>query len=176
MRSANRRMNGVRLTNGMSAYNGFTANERLRKLQAMYRLFPRKSHPYYHGACHLCGDPDSPVVPHDEDYSLPYVWQAPAVRALCNWCHRRIHARFTHANAWEAYLRHESRGGYGSDLGSPDIRRQIMAVVRAISNGEAIALDVLRDVSPRDCWWERLSLHRHESVPNDRPQRERTQS
>jgi len=152
----------------MSTYNGFTGTDRLRKLQAMHRLFPRKSHPYYHGACHLCGDPNSTVAPHDEDYSLPYVWEAPAVRALCNWCHRRIHGRFTHSNAWKAYLRHVSRGGYGSDLKRLEIRREITAVGRAISNGTPIVLDVLRNMPTRDCWWERLSLHRHESVAYDK--------
>ena len=149
----------------MSAYNGFTATERLRKLQAMHRLFPRKSHPYYHGACHLCGDPDSPVAPHDEDYAWPYVWEAPAVRALCNWCHSRIHGRFAHPISWESYLRHISRGGYGSDLRQPEMRREIRALVRAISNDKPIVLEVIRHVPPRDSWWERLSLHRRESVP-----------
>lgn len=144
--------------NGLGSYNGFTGDERIRKLQEMHRLFPGKSHPYYRGECHLCGDPRSPVAPHDEDYSEPYLWTAPAVRALCGWCHRRIHQRFTHPYAWKAYIRHVRRGGYGSDLNRVEVAREVATLTKAISNGEVVALPSLRESSPQDRWWERLAM------------------
>ena len=62
----------------MNYYNGYTPKERDRKLQASHKIFPDHSHPYYKGACDMCGDPHSPVEPHSEDYSEPYLWERPA--------------------------------------------------------------------------------------------------
>jgi len=47
-------------------------------------------------------------------------------------------------------------------LRQPEMHREIRALVRAISNDKPIVLEVIRHVPPRDSWWERLSLHRHE--------------
>jgi hypothetical protein len=65
----------------MDYYNGYTPSERSRKLSRLHNWFPNRSHPYYSGACHMCGDPSSPVAPHGEDYSEPYLWERPAVYA-----------------------------------------------------------------------------------------------
>lgn len=148
----------------MEYYNGYTPQERDRKLRAMHKVFPRRSHPYYQGACDMCGDPDSPVAPHTEDYSEPYLWERPAEYALCNACHGRLHKRFnseTRPNAqfsWAAYKNHVARGGYGCDLKSPPVARQIRKLAAALQSDEGFALEPLRHrASSRNSWWESLT-------------------
>src|SRR5437016_2312493 len=100
----------------MDFYNGYTPQEREKKLRAMHKVFPGRSHPYYSGPCDMCGDVNAKVAPHTEDYSEPYRWERPAEFALCATCHGRLHKRFKNPLAWEAYKRHVKRGGWGSDL------------------------------------------------------------
>jgi hypothetical protein len=143
----------------MDYYNGYTSQERNRKLRASYKIFPNRSHPYYKGPCHMCGDPDSPVEPHSEDYSEPYLWERPAEYALCKTCHGRLHKRFKAPHAWEAYKVHVHRGGYGSDLKSPPVARQILNLAKSLqSSGSAFPLPPLRQPSSAEAWWDFLSI------------------
>lgn len=145
----------------MDYYNGYTPQERNRKLRASYKVFPGRSHPYYQGPCHMCGDPSSPVEPHSEDYAEPYRWERPAEYALCKTCHGRLHKRFKSPFAWEAYKLHMRRGGYGSDLKSPPIARQVSQLAKALQRGVPFALAPLRQPrqpSASDAWWESLTI------------------
>ena len=145
----------------MDYYNGYTPQERNRKLRASYKIFPDQSHPYYKGACHMCGDPDSPVEPHSEDYSEPYLWERPAEYAVCKTCHGRLHKRFKSPHAWEAYKLHLRRGGYGSDLKSPPLARQISNLAKSLQSGSSSVLPQLplpRKPSSAIAWWEALSV------------------
>lgn len=144
----------------MDYYNGYSPQERNRKLRASYKVFPKHSHPFYSGACQLCGDPAGKVEPHSEDYSEPYFWDNPAEYALCKTCHSRLHKRFKSPQAWQAYLAHVRRGGYGSDLKtSPKIAREISKLAKAIQAGAPFPLPPLRPRSlTGDEWWEKLTL------------------
>jgi hypothetical protein len=142
----------------MNHYNGYTPEERNRKLRAMHERFPNRSHPYYAGPCHMCGDPNCPVAPHSEDYSEPYLWEKPAVYALCKTCHGRLHKRFASPEAWEAYKRHLRRGGYGSDLKRPVITREVSRLAKMLPVGNGFGLSPLRERQDAATpWWEILS-------------------
>lgn len=141
----------------MNCYNGYTPQERNRKQRWFHKLFPNGSHPYCKGPCHMCGDPNSPVAPHSEDYSEPYLWYQPAEYAVCHRCHQRLHNRFGAPCDWEAYKRHLRRGGYGADLRTPFIRRQVTQLAKALEAGGAFDLESLRPSPPPDIWWESLT-------------------
>jgi len=143
----------------MDYYNGYSPQERVRKLNALHKLYPGRSHPYYKGSCHMCGDPSSPVAPHGEDYSQPYHWERPAVYALCNTCHGRLHKRLKSPHAWEAYKLHLRRGGYGSDLKSPPVSRQISKLAKAQISGTPLLLEPLRPPPSPESWWEELTTN-----------------
>ena len=138
-------------------YNGYSPGERVAKLQAMHKKWPGRTHPYYRGRCHMCGDPTSPVSPHDEDYGLPYRWQRPAMYALCRQCHQRLHRRFKSPMAWEAYKRHLARGGYGSDLQNGSVARQLASCAAALTHGDVFPLAAMRRRAVLRCWWDQLS-------------------
>jgi hypothetical protein len=144
----------------MDFYNGYSPQERNRKLRALHKAFPKRSHPYYKGPCHMCSDPESPVAPHGEDYSEPYCWDRPAVYALCATCHGRLHKRFKSPFSWEAYKRHLRRGGYGSDLRKPPVARQVAKLAKSLEAGVPFELlNPLDQRSPpeRSSWWESLN-------------------
>ena len=105
----------------------------------------------------MCGDPNSPVAPHSEDYSEPFLWEQPAEYALCGACHGRIHKRFKSPFAWEAYKHHLRRGGYGSDLRTPPVARQVSKLAKALEAGAGFSLEPLRPSPPADIWWESLT-------------------
>ncbi len=140
----------------MDFYNGYTPQERAKKLRAMYKQFPGRSHPYFQGPCDMCGDPNSPVAPHTEDYSEPYLWESPAEYAVCNTCHSRIHKRFGSPFAWEAYEMHVRRGGYGADLKSSSLAQQVRKLAQELKCGRSLELEKLRESSSPDAWWEKL--------------------
>jgi hypothetical protein len=142
----------------MDYYNGYTPSERSRKLSRLHNWFPNRSHPYYSGACHMCGDPSSPVAPHGEDYSEPYLWERPAVYAVCSTCHGRLHKRFKSPHAWEAYKRHLRRGGYGSDLKAPPVARHVSKLAKTLAAGSDLLLPALRTAPSPDAWWESLTI------------------
>jgi hypothetical protein len=144
----------------MDFYNGYSPQERNRKLRASYKAFPNRSHPLYSGPCQLCGNPACNVEPHTEDYSEPYLWTNPAEYGVCKTCHSRLHKRFRSPHAWLAYKAHVRRGGYGADLKtSARVCREVLEYARANALGISMILAPLRDraFSGRE-WWEVLSL------------------
>lgn len=141
----------------MNWYNGYSPQERSRKLRELQRRFPGRSHPYYNGAYHICGDPDAPVMPHSEDYSEPYEWYRPAEYAVCRTCHDRIHRRFSRPFAWEACKRHLRRGGRGSDLKSAAVARMVSKPAWTLEAGGDFPMEPLRPPPPADAWWEKLT-------------------
>jgi hypothetical protein len=141
----------------MNWYNGYSSVERNRKLRQSKRQFPNRSHPCYQRPCHMCGDPDADVKPHSEDYSVPYLWEPPAVYALCKPCHYRIHTRFARPSSWLAYKLHLRRGGYGSD-NKGRIGREVTRLAKTIASGKRFELAHLREKNFTGSeWWERLS-------------------
>ena len=146
----------------MDHYNGYTPQERNRKLRASYKIFPNRSHPYYQGACDMCGDPSSPVEPHSEDYSEPFLWERPAEYTLCRTCHGRLHKRFKSAFAWEAYKLHMRRGGYGSDLKASSIAQEVSKLTKSLQSGIPFLLSPLsqlRQLPTPSAWWESLTIN-----------------
>src|SRR3982751_6604015 len=94
-------------------YNGYDWNERYAKLRALNRRIRAGDSRAPTGPCQLCNDPEVAVEYHDEDYSQPYLWEPPALYALCRHCHRhKLHKRFSRPYAWRAFLVHVRRGGY----------------------------------------------------------------
>ena len=128
----------------MNSYNGYTSQERSKKLAALHRRYPNNTHPYYQPPCHLCGDPSAKVQPHSEDYSEPFRWERPAIYAVCSHCHSRLHSRFKAPASWLAYKVHLRRGGFGSDLKTPNISRELTSLLRSIEAGHPIALPMVR--------------------------------
>ncbi len=144
----------------MQFYNGYTPQEREKKLRASYKAYPNRSHPYYQGPCHLCGDPSCAVEPHSEDYSIPYLWERPAEYAVCKCCHSRLHKRFRSPWAWAAYKIHLQRVGYGSDLKVGSISREVARLAKALETGRPFPLAPLprdKDLTG-DEWWQVLSV------------------
>lgn len=97
------------------------------------------------GPCELCGDPKIPVEFHDEDYSEPFNWEAPAAYRICRGCHRRLHQRFENKLAWQAFLAHVRRGGYAQDLLIPAIRAELVKYQWCLAHGVSMRLAFLRD-------------------------------
>lgn len=123
----------------------------------MHRAFPNHSHPYYRGPCQMCGDPNVPVEPHDEDYSTPYLWEQPAMYAVCKRCHRQLHRRFEKPIAWKAYKLHLKRGGWSSDLNDSKIIAQLKSAEQALALGQPAALPSLRPSPAGPPWWDNLT-------------------
>ena len=126
-------------------YNGYNWKEREAKLRALKRRMASGEQPAAVGPCDLCGDPEVPVEYHDEDYSLPYLWESPALFKLCRNCHRnKLHKRFADPAMWKAYLMHVRRGGYARDLKDRAIKKEFDAARVAIAQGDSIELPSLR--------------------------------
>lgn len=142
----------------MNFYNGYTPNERSKKLRALHATYPGRSHPYYHCECHVCGDPTAKVAPHGEDYAEPYLWERPAVYAVCQTCHGRLHKRFADPLGWASYKLHIHRGGFGSDLKIASIKRELLAAKAMLQNGTVLVLKVLRVKTASNDWWDQLSV------------------
>lgn len=144
----------------MQSYNGYTAQERMRKARALFEAMldgvVRDSWP----PCALCGDPEVTCEYHSEDYSQPYRWRPPAMYSLCASCHARLHKRFARPELWEAFKAHVRRGGYAADLRDPAIAKEFNAYKRARARGEHDKLRRLRRYRKRvgTEWWARLSL------------------
>ena len=92
----------------------------------------------------LCGDPDQPLMYHDEDYSLPYIWEPPALLTLCTNCHKdKLHKRFNRTAAnWAAFLAHVRRGGYARE--TKVYRKELTACERAMEAGLNFLIQPLR--------------------------------
>jgi hypothetical protein len=143
----------------MEFYNGYTPQERAKKLRASYKVYPKRTHPLYRGPCQMCDNPETAVEPHTEDYSEPYRWENPAEYAVCKTCHSRLHKRFKSPFAWEAYKRHVRRGGYGADLKVSRIGSEVSKLAKALEARSPFPLAPMRQkVLTGSEWWEQLSL------------------
>jgi hypothetical protein len=91
---------------------------------------------------------------------MPYRWEPPAEYALCRTCHKnKLHKRFSNPSDWEAWKAHVRRGGYSSDLATPDIAAELKAYKAARERGTSFTLRQLRPrVVTRSEWWERLRI------------------
>ena len=142
----------------MNYYNGYSPKQRNKKLAALHRLYPNYSHPYYRPPCHLCGDSTAKVQPHSEDYAEPFLWERPAIYAVCSHCHSRLHRRFDSPASWLAYKAHLRRGGFGSDLRTPKIAREVSRLAKALESGQPFSLVSLRpSLHGGPEWWESLT-------------------
>jgi hypothetical protein len=130
----------------MQCYNGFSPEQRLLKARAMTLALATGALATPAGPCELCGNPDVPVEFHDEDYSEPFKWEAPAAYRICHGCHRRVHLRFGSPIAWQAFLAHVRRGGYARDLLNPAICAELGKYQRRLAQGRSsMRLAALRD-------------------------------
>lgn len=129
------------MAKGGSFYNGYSWPERIELLVAYKSLIAAGELAPATGPCDLCGDPDSKVEPHSEDYSKPYRWTPPAAYVLCPYCHRhQLHRRFGRPEYWTAFLAHVRRGGYASDLKNPTIRLEFETYRWALARGQTASL------------------------------------
>lgn len=109
-----------------NSYNGFSPEERNKKFKVLQHLIRMDLLPLAKGPCDLCGDPESPVEYHSEDYGEPYLWTPPAMYCLCRHCHRdKLHKRFWRQDAWHAFIAHIRRGGYAKDLKDAIIKSEV---------------------------------------------------
>ena len=144
----------------MNFYNGYTPKERNKKLAALHRFYPHYSHPYYQPPCHLCCDPAAKVQPHSEDYTETFRWERPAMYAVCSHCHSRLHGRFESPASWLAYKIHLRRGGFGSDLKTPKISRELTRLAKSLEARQPFSLSSLSGHQPQltgSEWWELLT-------------------
>jgi hypothetical protein len=144
----------------MQSYNGYSPQERARKVRAVFNamLDDQIGEPW--PPCALCGDPWVTCDFHSEDYSQPYRFRPPAMYSVFTSCHSRLHSRFSRPDRWEAFKAHIRRGGYASDLHDPKIAREWNSYVRERSRGRKVKLSNLRRYRSRagSEWWARLSV------------------
>lgn len=141
-------------------YNGFSPNERLGMARAGGRLLRAQLLAPLFGTCELCGDPESLLDLHAENYSRPYSWVPPAVYRICRLCHRNhLHRRFSNPLAWLTFLAHVRRGGYARDVTEVTTHRELNAYRNQLVHGTPRPLRVLRSwTRPSSCWFDELSL------------------
>ena len=164
-------------------YNGYDWKERYDKYKVMQRKIDSDElRP--EGPCALCGDPtpepysEKTFEYHDEDYSIPYIWEEPAAYVLCHHCHvYKLHQRFARPIAWQAFLAHVRRGGYARDLKDPNIKKEVDAYRAAIKHGDSV-IAPLRKIEGRTYtrvigteWF--ANLQRDEASLKDRAARPR---
>jgi hypothetical protein len=144
-----------------SWYNGYSAGDRDAKFKILKSLIRKGELPPATGPCMLCGDPDVKIEYHDEDYGEPYLWEPPALLALCRNCHRdKLHKRFSRHSAWHAFIAHVRRGGYARDIKDKAIKKEVDAYRAAIDKGESISLGQLRPYNRKigDEWFADLRM------------------
>ena len=128
-----------------SWYNGYSPKERDDKFKEMKKLLAKGELAEPSGSCALCNDNEVPLEYHDEDYGAPFIWEPPAMFALCRHCHRdKLHKRFNRPFAWSAYIAHIQRGGYARDLKDLEIKKEVDACKDAIEKNEVFTLKNLR--------------------------------
>lgn len=143
-----------------SFYNGYSPSERSKKSRAGDRLRASGKLKERRGPCELCGDPNTPVEAHSEDYAAPYSWDAPAVRMLCRACHRdKLHKRFRNPAGWEAFKVHVRRGGYSRDLRQPEVEREFRLFKAGKLRRSQLKRLRQRQLSGNE-WWEKLSTRK----------------
>lgn len=144
-----------------SWYNGYSWPERIELLVEWKRLVAAGELAPPSGPCDICGDPDSSVEPHSEDYSKPYRWTPPAAYALCPYCHRtQLHGRFRRPELWTVFLAHVRRGGYASDLQDATIRFEYECYRSGVKRDHHAPLRQLRPylAIPGEEWFARLRM------------------
>lgn len=144
-----------------SWYNGYSGHERDKKFKEYKLLVKRGILSPPTGPCALCGDPDVPVECHDEAYGEPFIWEPPALLALCRHCHRsKLHKRFGDVAGWQAFIAHIRRGGYARDLKNKDVKDEVRRCKEAILAGEHFILRNLRHYAGTvgQEWFSRLRL------------------
>ena len=144
-----------------NSYNGYSAEARDKKFKILKQLIGKGLLPLASGPCALCGDPDSPVEYHSEDYGEPFLWTPPAMYVLCRNCHRdKLHKRFWRQEAWLAFIAHVRRGGYSKDLKDRNIKKEVDAYRQALANGGTFTLSELRPYKRviGQEWFAKLSL------------------
>ena len=134
------------MADSASWYNGYSPEERNEKFKVLKRLLKTGAVGAALGPCALCGDPEVPVEYHSEDYAAPFLWNPPAMYALCRNCHRdKLHKRFGSLSSWNAFLAHVRRGGYARELvKDPNIKAEVQAYRAAIEQGQHGSLRPLR--------------------------------
>jgi hypothetical protein len=141
----------------MDWYNGFTPAERAANGKALSKGLKDGSVAKPSGPCTLCGDPNSTLEYHSEDYAKPYRWTQPAAYPVCQSCHRnKLHKRFANPKMWETFVAHVRRGGYASDLANPAIKRELAAY----EAGTNPTLEQLRPYAAKvgNEWWANLTM------------------
>lgn len=149
------------MTRGLGWYNGYSPQERIELFKVYKRLLATGDLAPPAGPCELCGDPDTPVESHSEDYAMPYRWSPPAAYSLCPHCHRhKLHQRFHRPELWVAFLAHVRRGGYASDLKNPFIRIEFEYYRWTMKDGRSAVLRQLRPYTrtPDKEWFAQLRM------------------
>lgn len=143
-----------------SWYNGYNWKQRIAISRALQRGEAGSASPFAGLPCGLCGDPDRADAQwHSEDYSEPFLFEAPATYPVCHACHGRIHKRFNRPAAeWELFCRHIEAGGYGLEFTRLYPPRKRTAMSQAIVRGEAVTLTSPRAFRARPAWWRGLTL------------------
>lgn len=154
---------GSKTVMALKSYNGFSPAQRFRKLRAMHKQFPNRSHPFFTGHCSMCGSPQDKVQPHSEDYSEPFSWGRPAMFPVCRTCHTRLHRRFGAPYEWAAYKLHIQRGGYGSDLRNSLVANELKRAAREIAAGVSNTMPRIRDVRS-EAWHESLKAFKRSAL------------
>ena len=142
-------------------YNGFSPQQRAEHIKAVGELMASGELAPAAGRCDICGDPDTPVEYHCEDYGKPYKWNPPATYTLCRHCHRhQLHARFQRPELCATYLAHVRRGGYGRDLKNAVIKLEFQSYRRSVARGETVSLRQLRPYAgtPGTEWFTLLRM------------------
>ena len=144
----------------MDGYNGYSARERDKKYQEFKRLKAAGQSRSQAGPCELCLDPVSPVEPHSEDYSLPYIWSPPAEYMICRSCHGALHKRFKNPQRWLQFKDHVRRGGFAAEFASHAVRKERALATAAMANGDCHHWSPWPDRAIRGGmdWWEHLTM------------------
>ena len=142
-------------------YNGYSPRERNRHAKVGRELIAAGKLKPASGRCAICGDAESPVESHAEDYSTPHRWRPPAEYVLRISCHRvRLHQRFKRPEAWMAFLAHVRRGGYGREMRLAEIKLELREYSSAVEQGKPATLRQLRPYAftPGTEWFARLRM------------------
>lgn len=93
----------------MNSYNGFTPAERLKAYAWLKEQWRTGKRPEKPKKCDGCGQEESHLEWHSEDYSFPYGDHI-GQYGLCYVCHMMIHCRFRSPKAWEQYKERINKG------------------------------------------------------------------
>ena len=144
----------------MKGYNGYNAKQRLKILRAYQRGEAGLNFTFDGKPCGLCLDPDRRKGEwHSEDYSEPFLFEAPATYPICGSCHSRLHKRFDRpTEEWDLFCLHIEAGGFGREFTSLHSAPKRAAMASRIRDGESVMLSPIRRFSSRPAWWRSLTL------------------